>query len=114
MNNPYNQVTEKSRDGSRVTDDYNTTLTFGEMVAIYHDIWNTMLIGSLSAISWICPGSFSDSFFYVSGFFCNYLKHHEFCADRVIKQEEKMMQPRRKLRMTLIVAGNLCQRKVAD
>merc|ERR1712244_181544 len=39
------KVTEKSRGGSRVTDEYNTTLTFGEMVAIYHDIWNTMLIG---------------------------------------------------------------------
>ena len=106
-----NQVTEKSRGGSRVTDEYNTTLTFGEMVAIYHDIWNTMLIGSLSALSWICPHSFSVSFFYVSGFFCNSLQHDESCADRVIQKEEKMMQPR-KLRMTWIVKGKLCLRKV--
>ena len=89
MNNPYNQVTEKSRGGDNVTDVYNTTLTFGEMVAIYHDIWNTMLIGSLSAISWICPGSFSDSFFYVSGVSCNYLKDHEFCADRVLSNRRR-------------------------
>ena len=99
MNNPYNQVAEKSRSESRVTDEYNTTLTFGEMVAIYHDIWNTMLIGPLSALSWICPDSFPDRFFYVSGFFCNSLQHDESCADRVIQKEEKMMQPR-KLRTT--------------
>ena len=55
-------VVEKSRGGSDVTEGYNTTLTFGEMVAIYHDIWNTMLIGSLSAVSWTCPESFFDSF----------------------------------------------------
>ena len=54
MNNLSNQVTvaEKGMGGSDVTEGYNTTLTFGEMVAIYHDIWNTMLIGSLSALSW--------------------------------------------------------------
>ena len=64
MNNLSDQVTvaEKGRVGADVTEGYNTTLTFGEMVAIYHDIWNTMLIGSLSALSWICPDSFSDSF----------------------------------------------------
>ena len=34
---------ESSGEGNR------TTLTFGEMVGIYHDIWNAMLLGGTEA-----------------------------------------------------------------
>ena len=71
-------VAEKSRGGSDVTEGYNTTLTFGEMVAIYHDIWNTMLIGSLSAVS---HGLVLILFLTASYiFFCNSLQHHKSCC----------------------------------
>ena len=71
-------VVEKSRGGSDVTEGYNTTLTFGEMVAIYHDIWNTMLKGSLSALSHgLVPILFLTASYI---FFCYSLQHHKSCC----------------------------------
>ena len=41
-----NEETEnKVTNGTDISGQNVTKLTFGEMVTIYHDIWNTMLIG---------------------------------------------------------------------